>query len=207
MATFVALLRGVNAGGKTLPMDALPRLMAGLGYADPRIYLENGNLIFEAQGGEPLEHADAIAVAIERDLGPRVGVLVVTSEDLRQVVAGNPFLSETGIEQWLHVLFLFTAESDFGPSSVAASSDAYRAAFGRLGLPAAEGERAVFAGTPEISTPVIYLCLPHGSESTKLTGSFFERNLGPAATPRDWRTVLAVAERAEAGADERRAAA
>ena len=211
MKTLIALLRGVNAGGaggKILPMDALTRLMSGLGYAHTQVDLDNGALLFEAEGGEPLEHADAIAVAVERDLGPRVGVLVVTPEDLRQVVAGDPLQNEAGIDdQSLHVLFLFTAESDFGPSSVAAWSDAYRAVFGRLELPATNGERAVFGGTPEISTPVVYLYLPHGSESTKLTGAFFERNLGTAATARDWRTVLALAERAEAGAEEPPAAA
>lgn len=192
MATFVALLRGVNTGGRTLSMADLERVTNDLGYANVQTYGQSGTMVFEAPGGEPNDHADAIAVAIERDLGPRVGVLVLTPEDLGQVVAGNPYPTEAGVdEEWLQVMFLFAAESDFGPSSVAASSDAYRAAFGKLELPAAHGERVMFAGTPEVSTPVLYACLRHGG-GTKLTSLFFERTLGTAVTARDWRTVLAV---------------
>ena len=68
------------------------------------------------------------------------------------------------------------------------------AAFHDLELPADEGEEAVFVGVPPLATPVVYLRLPHGYGRTKLNNAYFERKLGTAATTRNWRTVLALAE-------------
>ena len=70
----------------------------------------------------------------------------------------------------------------------------YKAAFGKLELPADDGEEAAFVGAPPLATPVIYLKLPHGYGRTKLNNAWFERKLGTAATTRNWRTVLALAE-------------
>ena len=78
--------------------------------------------------------------------------------------------------------------------SQAAAAAAYRAAFDKLSLPAAEDERAIFAGPPDLDLPVVYLLLPHGSETTKLTRLYVERSLGTAAAVRDLRTVRALAE-------------
>ena len=70
----------------------------------------------------------------------------------------------------------------------------YEAAFRKLELPATEGEEAAFVGVPPLAEPVVYLKLPHGYGRTKLNNAFFERKLGVAATTRNWRTVLALAE-------------
>jgi uncharacterized protein (DUF1697 family) len=69
----------------------------------------------------------------------------------------------------------------------------YQASFEKPALPAADGERAAFVGTPDLATPVVYLHLPHGYGRTKLTNLYFERTLGAAATTRNWRTVRALA--------------
>ncbi len=80
--SFVALLRAVNVGGTKLPMADLRALLEGLGLANVRTYLQSGNAVFDA--GDDTEPASALATAIEmrieRDLGPRVGVLVLPGE-------------------------------------------------------------------------------------------------------------------------------
>ena len=186
METYVALLRSVTVSGRTLAMSELEGIVGALGFGGVRIYGESGNILFDADGGEPLAHAAAIAVAIERDLGPRVGVLVLSAADLARIASSDPFLDEPGIdEQALHVAILFPPDEDFGAVSEAAAGAAYKAAFDKLTLPAAEGERAAFVGPPELAHSVVYLLLPHGDEGTRLTRLYIERSLGTAAAVRD----------------------
>lgn len=197
MSRFVALLRAVNVGGVQLPMAELRRVMSDLGFRRVDTYVQSGNVLFAADGGETPEraqaHAQAIELRIERDLGPRVGALVLTADELARVVAGNPFAAEADAEEKeLHVTFLFPVENDFGETDEAAAGEAFAAAFAALELPAAEGERAAFGGAP-VPRPVVYLCLPNGYGRTKLNNAFFERRLGTAATTRNWRTVTALA--------------
>ena len=190
MTTFVALLRAVNVGGHApIPTADLRDSLAGLGFANVRTYLQSGSALFEAESGSRQEHAEAIALRIERDFGPRVGVLVLAADDMARVAAANPFAGAPDVdEKWLHATFLF------GEASEAAYSAVYEAAFGKLALPAAEGERAAFVGTPALATPVVFLYLPRGYGQTKLSNAYFERSLGAAATTRNWRTVRALDE-------------
>jgi uncharacterized protein (DUF1697 family) len=202
--SFVALLRAVNVGGTKLPMADLKALLEGLGLTNVRTYLQSGNAVFDGRDDEPAQAiATAIEVRIERDLGPRVGVLVLPGESLADVAAANPFLGGGGEQTAgapdqgiLHATFLFGSggDADFGEASEAAYSAVYAAAFRRLELPAEEGEEAAFVGAPPLAAPVVYLKLPHGYGRTKLTNGWFERKLGTAATTRNWRTVLALAE-------------
>ena len=98
MTTFVALLRAVNVGGHAqLSMAGLRDSLTGLGYANVRTYLQSGNAVFEAESGSRQEHAAAIALRIERDFGPRVGVLVLGADDVRAGRRANPFAAEPGV--------------------------------------------------------------------------------------------------------------
>jgi uncharacterized protein (DUF1697 family) len=205
--TFVALFRAINVSGQNrISMGDLSVLLEGLGLRGVRTYLQSGNAVFDADADSTQELATAIEVRIERDLGPRVGVLVLPADALAAVVAVNPFVGANGAagpghdasasdESWLHATFLFGAhgESDFGEASEAAYSAVYEAAFRRLQLPAVEGEEAAFVGVPPLAAPVVYLKLPHGYGHTKLTNAYFERKLGTATTTRSWRTVGALA--------------
>lgn len=195
MTVYVALLRAVNVGGRTLPMEDVRRSLAGSGLRHVRTYLQSGNVLFAADEGGPWEHAAAIEVAIERDLGPRVAVLVLTADQLGAVVDENPLTRDRAVEERsLHATLLITGvgDDDFGRADAAAYSRVYEAAFRGLELPAAEGERAVFVGAPPLAVPVVYLELPHGYGRTRLTNAFFERRLGSGATTRSWRTLRAL---------------
>lgn len=196
MGTYVALLRAVNVGGTKLPMADLRTLLEGLGLTDVRTYLQSGNAVFDARDAEPVSAlATAIEVRIERDVGPRVGVLVLPGESLADVVAANPFPGAAD-ERVLHATFLFgsAGEADFGEASEAAYSAVYAATFKKLKLPVEAGEEAALVGAPPLAAPVIYLKLPLGYGRTKLNNAWFERRLGTAATTRNWRTVQALAD-------------
>jgi uncharacterized protein (DUF1697 family) len=116
-------------------------------------------------------------------------------------VGGHASLAMAGLRDSLTGLgyanartYLQSGNAVFDAASEAAYSAVYEAAFSKLTLPAAEGERAAFVGTPALATPVVYMYLPHGYGRTKLNNLYFERSLGAAATTRSWRTVRALVD-------------
>ncbi|MGH2680525.1 MAG: DUF1697 domain-containing protein [Actinomycetota bacterium] len=65
MARYVALLRGINVGGKNLiPMPALKASFEQAGFDDVRTYIQSGNVLFSA----PTSNQTELARRIERML-------------------------------------------------------------------------------------------------------------------------------------------
>src|SRR4051794_24471585 len=101
MKTFVALLRGVNVGGRTrVPMAELREALAEVGYEEVTTYIQSGNVVLRAPDG-----AKAVAAAVEKriraDFGVEVTVIVRTHAQLRRMAAASPFGSDH-----VHVAFL-----------------------------------------------------------------------------------------------------
>lgn len=91
MSTYVALLRAVNVGGTgKLPMAALVKMCAALGFEDARTYIASGNAVFGSRLGERKVKA-ALEKRLAEYAGKPVGVLVRTAEEMAAVLAANPF--------------------------------------------------------------------------------------------------------------------
>src|SRR5580658_2777263 len=102
----LALLRGINVGGKNmLPMRDLAAMFEDAGC---------GNVIFGASASVSKGLAGVIASKIEERFGYNVPVILRTAQQLREVVAHNPF---PGAEDILHVMFLADRP---GPARIAA---------------------------------------------------------------------------------------
>jgi uncharacterized protein (DUF1697 family) len=89
--SYVALLRGINVGGKNpVPMGGLRDAFAELGATDVRTYIQSGNVLFD---GGPLGH-DAWVTRLEADLAARFDyharVTLRSHEELRSIVHGAP---------------------------------------------------------------------------------------------------------------------
>jgi uncharacterized protein (DUF1697 family) len=83
------MLRGINVGGnKLVKMDRLRSVYESLGFRDVQTYLQSGNVIFRADAAPAVS---GIEVAIERAFGFHSDVINRTAEELRAVVAANPF--------------------------------------------------------------------------------------------------------------------
>jgi uncharacterized protein (DUF1697 family) len=178
MKTLVALLRGINVGGKNrVPMSELKSELTALGLDDVVTYVQSGNVVFRA----PARSREIIATNIEKRItkayGLSVAVVVRTPAELARIAKANPFLDREADLSKLHVVFL-----DGRPTA-----------------------GAVAKLDPERSPPdefrvhgrEIYLHLPNGSARTKLTLDYFERRLGVTATARNWKTLLKLIELAD----------
>jgi uncharacterized protein (DUF1697 family) len=169
MTTYLALLRGINVGGRTrVAMADLRRLFTALGHTEVTSYLQSGNVLFES-AVEAARLAGDIEQRIAQDLGLSVTVLVRTGADLERIVANNPFLGRNVDPTKLHLTFLAEA-----PES---------ARVARLEAPGGEPDEFFLAGRE------IYLHCPNGYGRTKLNNAYFERRLALVATTRNWKTV------------------
>lgn len=103
----VALLRGINVGGNnTVPMARLRELCEGLGWADVATYINSGNVVFAADGGDHLALADALTGAIDSSLGVRCRVLVKSGADVAAVAAAIPASWANDADQKCDVVYL-----------------------------------------------------------------------------------------------------
>lgn len=178
MPSHVALLRGVNVGGVKLAMADLRAVLSSLGYADVSTYIQSGNALFSAAGPDPAALAADIEAALDKQLGMRPRVLVLTRDDLAQVIRDNPYPGEPNLKA-VHAVFL--AEEP-GPEQVAAVADAEQKAAEKGGR-----DTAQYVGR------VLYLHTPDGFGRSELAIQL-ARRAGPmspkgAGTARNWATV------------------
>jgi uncharacterized protein (DUF1697 family) len=175
-ATYAALLRGVNVGGRgKISMPELVRAFELLGHEDVRSYIQSGNVVFRSKVSNPARVSAALERSIAESLGLETRVIVRTHPQLQAIAAGSPF------DEDVHVVFLDSVPS---PARVAA-----------LDPERSPGDRFEVAGRE------IYLSLASGAGRTKLTLDWLERGLGVSGTQRNWNTLLKLVELTAARAD------
>lgn len=169
MAVYIALLRAVNVGGNPLKMEQLREWCAELGCENVRTYVQSGNVVFQIRAGIAKWQA-ALEQRLTAEMKRPVAVIGRTPDEFERIIAGNPFLSERGIDpSRLHVTFLAAAPT---PPAIAS-----------LGSLKAGGDRFAVRGRE------VYLHCPNGYGLTKLSNSAFEKVLAVKSTTRNWNTV------------------
>ena len=171
----VALLRGVNVGGRgSLPMADLRRVATDLGYADVATYIQSGNLVLRTSDSVSKVTND-LASAIA-GLGVKPAVMVRSRSQLAKVVDANPFLRRGEDAASCHVTFMETAASG---------------ALTPLELARYAPEEVKAVGKE------LYLFLPGGMGRSKLAADLL-RNKKAVGTTRNWRTITKLLEMADA---------
>ena len=86
----VALLRGINVGGRVIHMTELRALFSDLGFGGVTTVLQTGNVIFRSE--DPLESLmQTIEVGLRERFGYAIHVWEFRLEELRGIVATSPF--------------------------------------------------------------------------------------------------------------------
>lgn len=167
----MALLRGVNVGGRKLSMAALRDGLVAAGCADVETYIQSGNVVMRPPATTPADLDGWLSERIGELAGFEVPTVTRSAGELDAVVAGNPYPQATGTQ--LHVVFFAVAPD---PSVVAS----------------VQPER--FA--PESCTLVgrdLYLFVPDGLGRAKLPVALDQAARRAKASPgtaRNWNTVL-----------------
>ena len=177
MKVFIALLRGINVGGKNiLPMKELAVLLENLGAQDVKTYIQSGNAVFLHKTESPSQLADGIISAVKEKFGFATHVLLLELEELEQAIAANPFPEGEAGPKTLHLFF-----------SAAVPETPDLESLENIKL---DSERF------SLLEKVFYLYAPEGIGRSKLAAKV-EKALGVAVTARNLRTVSKLLEMAK----------
>jgi uncharacterized protein (DUF1697 family) len=175
MTRWVALLAGINVGGRTtVPMAGLRTVFADLGYRQVQTYIQSGNVLFEEDSGDEDQLIAAIRPALSAAFGWDIPVLLRTRPELDAVLAGNPFRDRQDDPTKLLVTFLSVEPA---PDQAA-----------RLQPPPGETGELALIGRE------VYLHMPDGYGRSKLSNAYLAKVLGVAATTRNWKSVAKLRE-------------
>lgn len=163
----IALLRGVNVGGRTkVPMAELRALLADIGYTDVRTLLQSGNAVLTAEGTAPADVARAVEAALAATYERDIKVVVRTAAEMRAVIDANPL----AVSHPSRFLVTFYAE----PVDTAALAG--------IDAEAQKPDEVAFRERE------IYYNLPRGISEAKLP-LLVDRALKVSGTARNWNTV------------------
>jgi uncharacterized protein (DUF1697 family) len=94
MATYIALLRGINVvGANQLAMKDLAALCGECGFANARTWIQSGNVLFESKLQEAAVQRK-LESALAAKLGRKIAVMVRTPAEMRAALEANPFKSQ-----------------------------------------------------------------------------------------------------------------
>lgn len=174
----IALLRGINVGGKhRLPMKDLTEIFREAGCTEVRTYIQSGNVVFQAENGLAGRIPELVAEAISDRFGFTAPVVMRTVAELEDVAGSNPFLEHGADPKALHVVFLVDRPTE--------------AQVAELDPERSPPDEFVVRGRE------IYLHCPKGVARSKLTAPYFDATLGTTGTQRNWRTVRKLLELAK----------
>ena len=178
MAVHVAMLRGINIGGRRrVPMAELRTLLSDAGYEDVRTYVQSGNIVLTSSAKAAEVEGDLRTLICER-FGFDVPVVVRSRTQLKRVIELDPIDDAADDPKRYQVTFL----AGKLPADVAT----------RLQERMIESERFVVRGRE------IYTWHPEGVARSKLAGAIADKGLGVTATARNWTTVTTLLEMASA---------
>jgi uncharacterized protein (DUF1697 family) len=188
MASHVALLRGINVGGRNkVPMADLREVVASLGHTGVSTYIQSGNVLFSTAEEDTAKLAAALESAIEERFGIWSSVVVLSRDELAQVLAANPYPDEPN-PKMVHVVFL-NAELPAPLLDRISAAESAAAAKGsrdtvRLAGPSAGQPQAMFLHTPDGFGPSEL-----AQNVFKIIAPPRKSRPGLAATARNWATA------------------
>lgn len=174
MPVIVSMLRGINLGPhRRMKMEDLRPVYESLGFSDVKTYVQSGNVVFRAPRTVTPKR---IEDAIEKRFGFRSDVVLRTPEEIRNVIARNPFPGVEGSK-----LLVWFLSQDPG--------DSVRAKVRALDTPP---EKLHIEGRE------MFIYYPNGMARPKLNMNAIGKALPGTGTGRNWNTVTKLLEIADA---------
>lgn len=169
MNSYVALLCGVNVGGKNrLPMAELRAAASTAGLQHVQTYIQSGNLIFQSPTKSNKALQMLVGDLLQSQFSINTPVMVRRTDELRAIRDANPFKSHTDLGKALQLFVL--------------DSPAEAANLKKIHAIKSESESI------DLSDHCFYLLAPDGIGRSKLAANA-EKLLGVSTTTRNWRTV------------------
>jgi uncharacterized protein (DUF1697 family) len=179
MEAIICMLRGVNVGGRNkIKMEELRVLLESMKLKSPQTYVQSGNVVFLFGEKNLAGLTKKIQDGIEKKFGFRPDVVLRTADDVRKVVAKNPFAKRKDVEAAKLLVCFLSAE----PGKTAREN---------LQKFDARGEELHFHGNE------LFIYFKNGIGQTKLSWAGVDKAIGCSSTGRNWNTVTKLLEMAE----------
>jgi len=166
---WAGLLKGINIGGKKIPMVELKKLVEDLGHRDVKTLLASGNVVFTADEKDETKLETALEKALA-DYGLKTDVLMRNHADLEKVMAANPF-PDAAKAHPNHLLVAFHREP-FPKDLIAKVPEIY------------DGPERLEAVGREL-----FIDFPINVGESKLTPAMAKLKFPKVATMRNWNTI------------------
>ncbi len=175
MPRYLALLRGINVGGRNkVAMADLREIATSLGHTGVATYIQSGNLVFTSPETGTAALADALQQEIASRLGVKPAVVVLSAAELSQAIAGTPFPDEPN-PKCVHAV---SRRGEYTDGDLAAIEAAKQRAGDKLGR-----DEAVVAGR------TLYLHTPDGFGRSELAAQLSKPIAQVSGTAPSWATV------------------
>jgi uncharacterized protein (DUF1697 family) len=162
-------LRGINVSGhKLIKMEALRQHFEAPGIKNIVTYIQSGNVLFDTLETEESLLREKVEKQLSAKLGYPVPAIVRSLDNIKSVIANNPFGEADDDGRKIYVTFLSAPPAP----ALHQLLDNYKGGAEEL----------------KIINREVYLLLSNYG-NTKLTNSLVEKKLGVAATTRNWATI------------------
>ena len=182
MIVYIALLRGINVGGKNIiKMADLKRVFESIGLCEVKTYIQSGNVLFKSNEAEETL-SGKIGHEIEKVFGISVVVILRTSKELEQIILNCPYSQDevTAAEAISEAESLYVALMTHNPLKEKVECiDVYRN----------EHDNYQNIGRE------VYLLFHHSIRNSKLANNLYR--LDVPATVRNWKTLSKLNELAK----------
>ena len=169
MKTYIALIRGINVGGKVMKMAELRVALENLGWMNVETYIQSGNVIFQSMEGMGLE--EKMDQCIQNTFGYSVDLQIFLLEDYVRIIHQRP---EHGDDKFWLVTFLNGELKREGWEEVCSVKGPNEEVYLKEGA--------------------IFLYCPDGYGITQIHTNFIEKKLGVKGTTRNWKTSTKLKE-------------
>lgn len=174
MSPHIALLRGVNVGGRKVLKDDLLSLAKDLGFDEAKTLLASGNLVLWGKGGSDADIERRLEDGLEKRMGLRTEFFVRSPAELKAIIDGNPYPDQVKSHpNHLLVHFMKARLSDEDEAIL----------------------RAAITGpeTFKVGTRELYIDYPEDVGHSMLDRDWKKTKRAPLGTARNWNTVLKLA--------------
>ena len=166
---YIALLRGVIPTGKNkIPKMAELQELLSSEFEGVRTYIQSGNIVFLSDKVRS-EIAPKVSQLIKEHIGPDLPTVVVTREEVQEMLDMNPFIGE---KYDIARVFFTLTNNDLANDLVE-----------KLQKETFDGEELAIVGDK------IYLYLPKDASRSKLNNNYVEKKLKIVATTRNFNTL------------------
>ncbi len=174
MTRYVAFLRSINVGGRTVKMDRLRRLFESLRFSKVETFIASGNVVFDSSSKNTKTLEGKIEAKLKEALGYEVATFIRSTDELADIADYKPF---GNLKSGEGLYIAFVAESPGAATkqklmSYKTKTDSFRI-----------HKREIY-----------WLCRTKFSES-EFSGPLLEKILGTPATVRNVNTVRKIAEK------------